>query len=53
MTKNTVLYNLAFIILGNIMQIICAVFLAQLSGKLFKKTAQSLMFLPIFCPGCW
>lgn len=48
LTKNTVLYNLAFILLGNIMQIICAVFLAQLSGKLFKKTAQSLMFLPYF-----
>jgi putative aldouronate transport system permease protein len=48
LTKNTVLYNLAFIILGNIMQIICAIFLAQLSSKFFKKTAQSLMFLPYF-----
>lgn len=48
LTKNTVLYNLAFILLGNVMQIICAIFLAQLSGKLFKKTAQSLMFLPYF-----
>ncbi|MFF2911122.1 MULTISPECIES: sugar ABC transporter permease [Bacillales] len=48
LTKNTVLYNLAFIILGNIMQIICAIFLAQLTSKWFKKTAQSLMFLPYF-----
>lgn len=48
LTKNTVLYNLAFIILGNIMQIICAIFLAQLASKWFKKTAQSLMFLPYF-----
>ncbi|MCL6603888.1 MAG: ABC transporter permease subunit [Paenibacillus sp.] len=48
LTKNTVLYNLAFIILGNIMQVICAIFLAQLSSKFFKKTAQSLMFLPYF-----
>ncbi|ULO10219.1 sugar ABC transporter permease [Paenibacillus sp. 19GGS1-52] len=48
LTKNTVLYNLAFILLGNIMQIICAIFLAQLSSKFFKKTAQSLMFLPYF-----
>jgi putative aldouronate transport system permease protein len=48
LTKNTVLYNLAFIILGNMMQIICAIFLAQLTSKWFKKTAQSLMFLPYF-----
>ncbi|WP_042168464.1 ABC transporter permease [Paenibacillus gorillae] len=48
LTKNTVLYNIAFIIVGNVMQIVCAVFLAQLSSKFFKKTAQSIMFLPYF-----
>ncbi|GIP58328.1 ABC transporter permease subunit [Paenibacillus woosongensis] len=48
LTKNTVLYNLAFLIIGNIMQIISAIFLAQLASKWFKKTAQSLMFLPYF-----
>ncbi|WP_379134573.1 ABC transporter permease [Paenibacillus sp. sgz500958] len=48
LTKNTVLYNFAFILLGNMMQIICAIFLAQLASKWFKKTAQSLMFLPYF-----
>ncbi|RXZ79105.1 sugar ABC transporter permease [Paenibacillaceae bacterium] len=48
LTKNTVLYNLAFIFLGNIMQLICAVFLSELIGKWFKKTTQSIMFLPFF-----
>ncbi|MFC4776722.1 ABC transporter permease [Paenibacillus sp. GCM10023252] len=47
-TKNTVLYNIAFILIGNILQLVSAIFLAQIPGKLFKKSAQSLMFLPYF-----
>jgi putative aldouronate transport system permease protein len=47
-TKNTVLYNLAFIFLGNILQLFCAIFLSQITSKIFKKTTQSLMFLPFF-----
>ncbi|WP_152393298.1 ABC transporter permease [Paenibacillus guangzhouensis] len=48
LTKNTVLYNLAFIFIGNFLQLICAIFLSELAGKWFKKTAQSIMFLPFF-----
>lgn len=48
LTKNTVLYNLAFIFIGNILQLICAVFLSELAGKWFKKATQSIMFLPFF-----
>ncbi|RKP53864.1 sugar ABC transporter permease [Cohnella endophytica] len=48
LTKNTVLYNLAFILLGNLLQLVCAIFLAEIPGKLFKKTTQSVMFLPYF-----
>ncbi|MBB3130168.1 putative aldouronate transport system permease protein [Paenibacillus rhizosphaerae] len=48
LTKNTVLYNLAFIFIGNILQLVCAVFLSELAGKWFKKTTQSIMFLPFF-----
>ncbi|WP_027094682.1 ABC transporter permease [Cohnella thermotolerans] len=48
LTRNTVLYNLVFILLGNSLQLICAIFLAELPGKLFKKTTQSVMFLPYF-----
>ncbi|MEC0368346.1 ABC transporter permease subunit [Paenibacillus chibensis] len=48
LTKNTVLYNLAFIFVGNILQLVCAVFLSEMVGKWFKKTTQSIMFLPFF-----
>ena len=48
LTKNTVLYNLAFIFIGNLLQLICAIFLSELTSKWFKKTAQSIMFLPFF-----
>ncbi|WP_040952259.1 ABC transporter permease [Gorillibacterium massiliense] len=48
LTKNTVLYNLAFIFLGNLLQLICAIFLSEMVGKWFKKIAQSVMFLPFF-----
>ncbi len=48
LTKNTVLYNLAFILIGNVLQLICAIFLSELPGKWFRKTTQSIMFLPFF-----
>lgn len=48
LTKNTVLYNIAFILISNILQLLCAIFLSELPGKLFKKTTQSVMFLPFF-----
>lgn len=46
--RNTVLYNLAFLVLGNVIQIICAVFLSELSNKFFVKVSQSVIFLPYF-----
>jgi putative aldouronate transport system permease protein len=48
LTKNTVLYNLAFIFIGNFLQLVCAIFLSQIGNKLFKKVTQSVMFLPFF-----
>lgn len=48
LTRNTILYNVVFIVLGNVLQLICAVFLAELPGRIFKKTSQSVMFLPFF-----
>ncbi len=47
-TRNTVLYNLAFIIINNILEICLAIMLAELTGKRFKKITQSLTFLPYF-----
>jgi putative aldouronate transport system permease protein len=47
-TRNTILYNVAFIIVGNAMQITAAILLNEVRSKHFKKTAQTLMFLPYF-----
>ena len=46
--KNTVLYNIAFILLGNILQLFFAILLNEVACKWFKKTTQSMMFLPYF-----
>lgn len=46
--RNTVLYNLAFIVLGNAVQLFFAIALSEVSSKLYKQTTQSLMFLPYF-----
>ena len=48
LTKNTVLYNLAFIFLGNIIAMLMAVLLNEIHNKYFKKVSQTLMFLPYF-----
>jgi putative aldouronate transport system permease protein len=47
-TKNTLLYNFAFLALGNIIQIVFAIMLSEIAGKWFKKIAQSVMLLPNF-----
>ena len=47
-TKNTVLYNIAFLITGNAAQILVAIFISEIPGRIYKKTTQSLMFLPYF-----
>lgn len=48
LTKNTLMYNLAFIIIGNILQITLAVMLNEIRSKWFKKVSQTIMFLPYF-----
>jgi putative aldouronate transport system permease protein len=46
--RNTVLYNLIFIGTGLLLQISAAVAIAEITGKWFKKIAQSTLFLPYF-----
>lgn len=46
--RNTILYNLVFIVLGNIIQVFLAILLNEVACKRFVKVAQSLMFLPYF-----
>lgn len=48
LTKNTILYNLAFIILGNLLAIGLAILLNEIRNKWFKKISQTMMFLPYF-----
>lgn len=47
-TRNTLLYNIAFIFLGVVFEMGSAILLNEIGGKWFKKIAQSFMFLPYF-----
>lgn len=47
-TRNTALYNLAFLVLSNALQIAAAVLLFEVGGKWFRKLMQSALFLPYF-----
>ncbi len=46
--RNTVLYNMLFIVVGTVFQIAVAVFLTEIKSRRFRKIAQSCMFLPHF-----
>lgn len=48
LTKNTVLYNVAFILLGNFLAVFVAILLNEMQSKWFKKASQTVMFLPYF-----
>ena len=47
-TKNTLAYNVAFIIFGSATSILAAIFLSEIKGKVFKKITHTIMFLPYF-----
>lgn len=47
-TRNTLLYNIAFIFLGMVFEMGSAILLNEVVFKKFKKTAQTFMFLPYF-----
>ncbi len=47
-TRNTALYNIAFIAVNNALQIFAAILLFEVGGKWFKKLTQSALFLPYF-----
>jgi ABC-type polysaccharide transport system permease subunit len=48
LTRNTILYNLVFIGVGNVLQVIYAIFVSHISKKWFKRLSQTLMFMPYF-----
>ena len=47
-TRNTILYNIAFLFVNTFLEIVCAILLSELAGKWFKRITQSVMFLPYF-----
>ncbi len=46
--RNTVLYNLAFIGLGNIAQVFFAILISHVARKRLRKTSQTMIFMPYF-----
>jgi len=47
-TKNTLLYNLAFLFIGHFTQVTLAIMISELRCKWFKKLSQSVILLPYF-----
>ncbi|GMM62857.1 MULTISPECIES: ABC transporter permease [Clostridium] len=47
-TRNTILYNVAFITVNTILQMGLAILISEIGGKYFKKLTQTAMFLPYF-----
>jgi putative aldouronate transport system permease protein len=48
LTTNTLLYNVAFIIIGNFFQITVAILISQITSPFYRRLAQSFIFLPYF-----
>ena len=48
LTRNTLLYNIAFIVLGIVMQVFVAITVNETRCVWFKKTFQTFSFLPFF-----
>lgn len=47
-TRNTALYNVAFIVINTTLEILLAIVLSEMAGKRLKKLTQSIIFLPYF-----
>ena len=48
LTRNTLLYNIAFIVLGIVFEVGFAIMLSEINNRIFKKVSQTVMFLPYF-----
>ena len=48
LTRNTLAYNFAFIVVGMFLEVMFAVIINEMRSRWFKKTFQSFMFLPFF-----
>ena len=46
--RNTVLYNVVFILLDNVLEIFLAILISEVSKKWFKRASQTMIFMPYF-----
>ncbi|WP_099206068.1 ABC transporter permease [Scatolibacter rhodanostii] len=47
-TKNTILYNLLNLLTSQLLAVFVAILISEMKGKVFKRTTQSVIFLPYF-----
>ena len=48
LTQNTILYNIVFIVVGNVLQIFFAILISHVTNKHLRKTSQTMIFMPYF-----
>ncbi len=48
LTKNTIVYNVVFLVTGIAFEVVLAIFLSEIGGRKLKKVCQSVMILPNF-----
>ena len=48
LTQNTILYNLVFIVVGNVLQVLFAVLISHVHNKKIRKVSQTMIFMPYF-----
>ncbi|MBB5219109.1 sugar ABC transporter permease [Treponema rectale] len=48
LTRNTILYNFAFLVLDNVVAMFMAILINEITNRIFKKITQTIMLLPYF-----
>ena len=48
LTQNTILYNIVFIVVGNVLQIFFAILISHVTNRYLRKTSQTMIFMPYF-----
>ena len=48
LTQNTILYNVVFIVVGNVLQILFAILISHVTRKRLRKLSQTMIFMPYF-----
>ncbi|MBQ3706182.1 MAG: sugar ABC transporter permease [Clostridia bacterium] len=48
LTRNTILYNIVFIVVGNVLQILFAVLISHVTRTRLRKISQTMIFMPYF-----